>query len=75
MIKLAMITECWTPQSSHRDTFSLYNLFIVLYVYAIAKIGGCGNFVIDLSSKIGTRIQIIEYFRYCRYFWNVYFIE
>ena len=21
MIKLAMITECWTPQSSHRDTF------------------------------------------------------
>ena len=21
MIKSAMITECWTPQSNHRDTF------------------------------------------------------
>ena len=28
MIKLAMITECWTPQSSHRDTF--FSIYLVI---------------------------------------------
>ena len=31
MIKLAMITECWTPQSSHRDTFfSIYLVSVII---------------------------------------------
>ena len=32
MIKSAMITECWTPQSSHRDTF--FSIYLVLYLIA-----------------------------------------
>ena len=29
MIKSSMITECWIPQSSHRDTFfSIYLVFL-----------------------------------------------
>ena len=33
MIMLAMITECWTPQSSHRDTFfSIYLVYIIINV-------------------------------------------
>ena len=29
MRKSAMITECWTPQSNHRDTFFSIYLFIL----------------------------------------------
>ena len=30
--ELAMITECWTPQINHRDTFfSIYLLVTMLY--------------------------------------------
>ena len=40
MIKLAMITECWTPQSSYRDTFSLY-ISETLYIreYSLCRDG------------------------------------
>ena len=32
MIKSAMITECWTPQSSHRDAFFSIYLCIKHYL-------------------------------------------
>ena len=35
IIKLAMITECWTPQSSHRDTF--FSIYLVLLIKSKSK--------------------------------------
>ena len=32
MIKSAMITECWTPQSNHRDTF--FSIYHVAFVFS-----------------------------------------
>ena len=43
MIKSAMITECWTPQSNRRDVFFLYIHLLLLedgdIVQLIASIG------------------------------------
>ena len=35
--KLAMITECWTPQSSHSDNFSLLYLVCVQVMFVQQK--------------------------------------
>ena len=38
MIKSAMITECWTPQTSHRDTvFSIYLVSTATVKQAVLK--------------------------------------
>ena len=36
MINSAMITECWTPQSSHRDTF--FSIYLVINMYLLTNI-------------------------------------
>ena len=52
MIKSAMITECWTPQSSHRDTFFLY-IYILLYnvIMFVIQVVDVINRVCSLSHR------------------------
>ena len=36
MRKSVMITECWTPQNNHRDTFfSIYTYIVYMYLVII----------------------------------------
>ena len=45
-----MITECWTPQSNHRDTFSVYTLVPFLFANH-AFTYNTGTFIISLSGN------------------------
>ena len=38
MRKSTMITECWTPQRNHRDTFSLYIFFQNVHIIIICRL-------------------------------------
>ena len=56
MIKSAMITECWTPQSSHRDTF--FSIYLVTIIMILKIFVGDSNqalmveeSVVDASAK------------------------
>ena len=63
MINSAMITECWTPQSSHRDTF--FSIYLVVPVSLIN---------LDLNSRNNTRYNSlpIPFTRYNPYFHSFY---
>ena len=41
MIKSAMITEYWTPQSNHRDTF--FSIYLVSFVYQYLNVNNNYN--------------------------------
>ena len=50
-----MITECWTPQSSHRDTF--FSIYLVIYIYIYIYI-----YIVRTRGKaiIGMALQAIK---------------